>query len=68
MTIEAIVIKDQMQVTGCPQNFQVMEEDYDLGAPVGYGSTLKEAIDDFISIWELKNDESIDSLVIIEKA
>lgn len=68
MQISAIVIKDQMQVTGCPQNFQVMEEHYDLGAPVGYGSTLKEAIDDFISIWELKNDESIDSLVIIEKA
>lgn len=68
MSIEAIVIKDQFQVTGCPQNFKVMEEDYDMGAPVGYGSTLAKAIEDFISMWELKYDESIDSLVIIEKA
>lgn len=68
MSIEAIVIKDQFQVTGCPQNFKVMEDPYDMGNVIGYGATLAKAIEDFISMWELKNDESIDSLVIIEKA
>ena len=58
-TIIVVTEKNRVQVTNCPLNFTVTEEQYDLGSPVGNGSTLEKALEDFKTSAELKYDEEI---------
>jgi hypothetical protein len=66
MTIEVTIETNPFQVTNDIQNFKVIKKDWDLGDPLGYGSTLEKALEDFIGWAELKYDEEVE-LTIIEK-
>lgn len=58
-TIEVTIEKNPSQITGDIQNFKVVPRTWDLGDPIGYGSTRENAIQDFIESWLLKYDEDI---------
>lgn len=39
------------------QKFQATLKEWDLGTPIGYGETIREALEDFIESWELQYNE-----------
>jgi hypothetical protein len=59
------VEKNQAQVTGDIQNFQVVEADgWDLGAPIGNGATLELAIQDFECSYQCKYDQKVKAIIV----
>lgn len=62
------VEKNPLQVTNCPINFTVAEIEWDLGAPIGNGKTLEEAIWNFKESWLLKYDEEITIELLTENS
>ena len=58
--VEVTLEKNQFQISKDVQNYKVVEASgWDLGAPLGYGSTPESAVMDFIDSWELKYNETI---------
>jgi hypothetical protein len=51
----------KVTVTNAPaytrKKFQATLTEWDLDAPIGYGDTIQDALQDFINSWELKHNE-----------
>ncbi len=60
-TIKVKIYENASQVSGVGSitNFSVSPVDYDQGLAIGYGSTVKKAVDEFIESWYMKYEEDI---------
>ena len=55
--IEAIKVKVEAAEIYTRQNFVAYKEDWDLGDPIAYGMTIREALENFLEACELRYDE-----------